>query len=291
MVDLPPYDTMLAQAREIAAEVTPASNATASRPDLRMRNTVVIGGSMALLALYGSQKWWDDGFSGGFKAESEGWFGKGTEFGGVDKLGHAYSGYVGVRLLTPMLAAIGNDAESARKLAAWSTFGAMTAIEVIDGYSKRYKFGREDFVANTVGIAAAYALEAWPEVDEAIDFRFAYKQSPHSSEWDAFGDYSGQRYLVVAKAEAVPALRDNVLTRYLEVSFGYGTRGYDADPSSGYPKSRDLYFGVGINLSRLLADGFYGGQRSSTRTQRVAERFFELVQLPVAAYSRKELDK
>lgn len=290
-MDLPSYDAMLAQAREIAAEVSPATGTQAAKPDLRVRNTMVIGGSAALLALYGSQKWWNDGFSGGFKSESEGWFGQNAEFGGVDKLGHTFSGYVGVRLLTPMLEAIGNDPESARKLAAWSTFGAMAGIEVIDGFSKRYKFGREDFVAGTLGVIAGYALEAHPAIDEVIDFRLAYKQSPHSADWDAFGDYSGQRYLLVAKAEAVPALRDNFLTRYLEVSVGYGTRGYDAAADSGYPKSRDLYFGVGLNLSRLLADGFYGGQRSTTRAQRITDRFLELFQLPVVAYSRKELDK
>ena len=37
--------------------------------------------------------------------------------GGIDKLGHAYSSYVGVRLLTPLLEALGNEPATAQQLA------------------------------------------------------------------------------------------------------------------------------------------------------------------------------
>jgi hypothetical protein len=291
-IDLPPYDVLLAQGRAVAAQVSPATPAAAAVDPgtLAWRNAALVGGGAIGVGLYGAVKWWDEGFGGGFKTQSEGWFGKDTQYGGVDKIGHAYSAHVGVRLLTPLLEAVGNDHDSAARIAAWSSWGVLSAVEVIDGYSKQYKFSREDFLANTAGALMAYAFEHNPRIDAALDFRLSYRQSSHSSDWDPAGDYSGQRFLLVGKLEAVPALADHPLARYVELMVGYGTRGYDADPPGSAPKSRDVYFGVGINLARVLADAFYGGARSSTRAQRIAERTLDLIQFPTAAYYRKELD-
>ncbi|QJR13810.1 DUF2279 domain-containing protein [Usitatibacter palustris] len=288
---LPEYGRLLAQARAIAATETSPPPLAPEKPDPTWRNVGLIGGFTAGVALYGSQKWWSDGLTSHFRSESEGWFGKDTPYGGVDKLGHLYTTYASARILTPVFEWMGNDAKASRTLATWTAFGVMAGVEIVDGFSKQYKFSREDFIANGVGAVFAYVMEAQPGFDKLVDFRIAYKQSTHSSDWDPFGDYSGQRYLLVAKADALPALRDNPLTRYLEVSVGYGTRGYDASQGVSATRSRDVYFGISLNLARVLADGFYGGTMSTTRTQRNTERFLDLVQLPVAAYARKELDQ
>ena len=51
-------------------------------------------------------------------------------------------------------------------------------------------------------------------------------------------------------------------------------------------RRRELQVGVSLNLSRLLADAAYGGQRGSTRVQQAADLAFELVQFPVRAHGR-----
>ena len=101
--------------------------------------------------LYGAENWWQGGFTDSFDTQREGWFGKETEFGGVDKLGHAYSNYVGVRLLTPVFEAMGNTRRTSVSLATWSTLAIFTGVEVLDGFSQRYYFSIEDTIANIAG--------------------------------------------------------------------------------------------------------------------------------------------
>lgn len=267
-----------------------AGVADASPPDLRFRNGVVIGTGAALVAAYGFTNWWDDGFSGGFKTESEGWFGQDTEYGGVDKLGHMYANYVGVRLLTPLFVAVGNDYRSATRLAAISTAVTFTVVEVVDGFSTRFKFGGEDFVANLAGMLGGYLLETHPRLDAILDFRLDYRKDEYSEKWDPFGDYEGQRYLLVAKADGFEPLSRSRLTRYLELAVGYGATGYETPPGVDVEGKRTMYVGLSLNLSRLLADTLYDGRRRSTRTQRAADVAFEVLQLPTIIYAENDLD-
>ena len=149
--------------------------------------------------------------------ENEGWFGQNTSSGGADKLGHAFSAYVGTRVVTQAFEALGNAPEPARRLAAWSTLAVMLGIEILDGYSRQYRFSPEDAVMDVVGVGLGYLLERNRKLDNLVDFRLLYRKS-ESSSFDPAGDYSGQTYLLVAKASGVPALRDNSVLRYFELA-------------------------------------------------------------------------
>lgn len=268
------------------AEPEPEPVVQAQPPlDLRLRNAAIIGTVGALWAGYGFAKWWNDGFGGGFKTVNEGWFGTDTPYGGADKLGHMFANYASVRLLTPLFETAGNSREASIRLAGWTTIGIFTAIEVLDGYSRQYDFSAQDALMNVAGTALGVFLESRPELDARFDFRFGYRRSSGSG-FDPAGDYSGQRYLFVAKADGFEATRHTPVLRYLELAVGYQARGFD----TGGERRRDLYVGVSLNLSRILADAAYGGRMHSTRVQRGAERLFELVQFPTAVYSRIPLD-
>ena len=254
-------------------------------PNLRLRNALIIGTGATLVTAYGMSKWWQSGFGGGFKTTNEGWFGQNTESGGADKLGHMYFNYGSVRLLTPLFEGAGNSREASVSLAAWTTVGIFTAVEVADGFSRRYKFSPQDMVMNVAGTVLGVALETHPEFDEKFDFRVDYRPSS-GSDFAPFGDYSGQKYLLVVKADGFAPLRKNPLLRYLEVGVGYGARGFDP----GGERRRDVYVGLSLNLSRLLADVFYQGHMHSTSLQRGTDRLFELVQFPTIAYKQRSLD-
>lgn len=293
MIDLPPYDLLLVQARTAAAEVR-AEQAAGSRPDLRLRNTAIIGGGAVLLGGYASKTWWKDGFTRRFRVVREGGFGADTEFSGIDKLGHVYAAYFATRALAPLFESAGNAPESARTLAALTAWGTMSAMEIGDGFSRRYRFSPEDFLANSLGALLGYGLAGNPEWDDLIDFRMAYRPSPLSG-WDPPGDYAGQRYHLVLKAEGVRAFRDLPALRYLEFGIAYGAPGVDTpDEWSLHDfalRRREVFVGVGLNLSRLLADVAYGGRRSATRTQRVFEHVFDMVQFPTGYYRGRDLDR
>ncbi|OFZ66035.1 MAG: hypothetical protein A2V79_04120 [Betaproteobacteria bacterium RBG_16_56_24] len=253
--------------------------------NLRLRNSLIIGVGATLVAVYGAQNWWQSGFGGSFDTANEGWFGSDTQYGGADKLGHLYSNYAGVRLLTPLFESAGNGRDASVSLAAWSTLGIYTAVEVVDGYSRNWKFSPQDAIANAAGALLGVVLETHPDLDEIIDFRVDYRRSPRTSSFDPFGDYSAQTYLFVVKANGFAPLREYRILRYFEAALGYGTRGYDSGE-----RHRDAYAGLSLNLSRLLADGAYDGRMHSTAFQRGTDRLFELVQFPAIAYERRSLD-
>jgi hypothetical protein len=244
-----------------------------------LRNAAVIAGGVLLVGAYGAAKWWDDGFTGDFRTVNEGWFGQHTESGGADKLGHAFSAYVGTRVVTRAFEALGNEPAPAQRLAAWSTLAVMLGIEVLDGYSKRYSFSWQDAAMDVVGVGLGYLMERNRDVDNLLDFRLLYRKS--GSSFDPAGDYSGQTYLLVAKASGVPALQGNSVLRYFELAAGYGTRGYESPP--GVERKRNLYFGVSVNLSEVLAQTVFRGSKERGLAQRGTDLFLEFVQVPGTA--------
>src|SRR5690349_8438130 len=122
-----------------AAPVVRAAEPAPWYDDVRTRTGLFIGASVAGVAAYGATKWWDDGFRD-FRTHGEGWFGPGTEKGGADKLGHAFGAYTGVRAGAQALQWMGNNREDALTLATATTLIVYTGIEVLDGFSKQYKF-------------------------------------------------------------------------------------------------------------------------------------------------------
>lgn len=180
---LPAGDQPLTPADEApaAAEPVPAGSATTdlaqaqpavvSEKTTRFRTAALMAASIGGTLAYGRAKWWQDGFGGGFKTVNEGWFGQDTDYGGADKLGHAMFAYTGARLLTRAFEWAGHDSKTALKLGLWTAVGTLMGVELIDGFSRKWRFSKEDAVANLAGGALAYAMERNPELDALIDLR------------------------------------------------------------------------------------------------------------------------
>lgn len=246
----------------------------------RGRHTAaILTGTSLALGAYGRSQWWQDGFHGRFTRVNEGWFGQETYSGGADKLGHFYMTYAGSRLLARALSWDGASHGEAIRTAAWYTFGAFAAIEVLDGYSRKWHFSREDMVMNAAGVGVAIAMERYAGLDRLLDLRVLYRPGrDEGRRFDPFGDYSGQTYLIVAKLAGVPALRRPGLLRYVELAAGYGTRGYGtAGTRSG---TRNVHVGVSLNLSQLLEGA---GTGKASRLRRGADLALEFVQVPGTA--------
>ena len=250
------------------------------------KNAAVIGGIGATVGYYGATSWWRDGFSGSFRTADEGWFGKNTYAGGADKAGHAYFTYTGARLLTRGFEAVGNDPGRALRLGAWTSLGVMTGVEVIDGFSKSFRFSMEDAVANAAGAAFAVLAEVDPRVDTLLDFRLLYRRSDDArrvGDNDPLADYSGQTFLLAVKADGVPRLREVPVARYLELQIGYNTRGYEPNDGVKIDPHRRIYYGVGINLSRLLSDTVFRGDLKGGRVRRGTDTVLEYLEVPWTA--------
>lgn len=136
-------------------------------------------------------------------------------------------------------------------------------------------------------------MEAHPGWDDLLDFRLRYWPSDREErEEDGTSvaeDYSGQTYLLLLKASGVPALRDRKVLRYLEVAVGYGSRGYrpERPPEE---RERNVYYGLSLNLSRLLDDTVLRRNERESPAQRATHRALELYQVPgTVALRRHEL--
>lgn len=257
-----------------------------SAEDALRRTHWLIGAGAAGVALYGATHWWKDGVTGHFRTVNEGWFGQDTYAGGADKLGHAYSAYAGTRLLARGFEELGNAPERSLWLAAGTSLGVLTAVEVVDGYSKKYSFSKEDAIMNALGTGLGVLLETKPELDEVLDFRVRYWPSDEArrlNQVDPVDDHSGQTYLLVAKAAGFAALRKHEPLRYLELAVGYGSRGYEPNIGADAEHSRHIYYGISLNLAEILGDTLFRGSYKGGRTQRVTNTVLEFVQVPGTA--------
>lgn len=274
--------TLAVDAPASANDGTFAMQAPASQGDdetLDRRTRWLIGTGVGATYLYGLTSWWSDGFGRNFRIEREGWFGRETEHGGQDKLGHYMFTYAGSRLLTWGLESLGHSRDKAIWLGATTAFLALSGVEVIDGFAKRWSFGPEDFVMNAAGAAAAVLLETNPGLDRLFDFRIHYspsvRQDGSRRGWEPISDYSGQTYFLVTKAEGFAALDRLPGIRYLELSLGYQARGFE----TGGERARFSYVGVSFNVGKLLRETVL--KEGSPKVRKVSDNLFEYVQFPV----------
>jgi len=251
---------------------------------VRYRTLGAYAAGVTALAVYANKNWWGDGFEGEFRSVDEGWFGQDTRHGGTDKLGHGFATYVGTRLFERAFEWAGNDEKTSLRLAVGSVLGTFTVVEILDGFTTRWKFSAEDAIMNALGAGLAVVMETSPQLDRLLDFRLLYKPSGDSSRrFDPFGDYSGQTYLLAAKASGVPGLRERGALRYIELAVGYGTRGYQLDQNVSGDRSRNVYYGVSINLAELLDQTVFRGAARKSPAQRAVNGFLEVVQIPGTA--------
>jgi hypothetical protein len=271
---------------------TPAAPPSAGAPEdpiargLRWKNAAVIGGIGITVGIYGANGWWKDGFSGSFRTVDEGWFGRNTYAGGADKAGHAFFTYTVARLLARGFEALGNEPGPALRLGTWTSLGVMTGVELVDGFSKKFRFSMEDAVANAAGAAFAVLVEKDPRIDALLDFRLLYRRSDDArrvGETDPLADYSGQTFLLAVKADGVPRLREVPVARYLELQIGYNARGYEPNDGVKIDPHRRIYYGVGINLSRLLSDTVFRGDLKGGKIRRGTDTVLEFLEVPWTA--------
>ena len=262
-----------------------AQETSVTPEETRIRTRVLFSAYALAIAGYGYKAWWGSR-TPDLQVVHEGWFGQDTYRGGADKLGHGYFTYASTRLLTRGLEWAGHDRQQSIKLSAMTVAATTLAIEILDGYTKDIGFSYQDLVMDTAGIGLGILLESSPRLDALFDFRIHYWPSSAArrlGERDPVEDYSGQTYLFITKASAIPVLQESMVLRYLEFAIGYGSRGYK--PNDGTQvRERHIYYGISLNLAQLLDDTVFcernNTTRRSTRTQRVTHNVLELVQVP-----------
>jgi len=195
--------------------------------------------------------------------KNESWFQEDTDKGGMDKLGHFYSNYALSHGFSFLYESWGYERGKAALYGALSSFGLMGFVEMADSTSE-FGFSYEDVVMNLLGSCTGYFLYMHPDIARKIDFRIEYV--PSFQHFNLVTDYGKMKFLVALKLDGFDAVTNKYL-KYLELHLGYYADGYE---ELGDERSRNIYAGVGINISKIFNDLTY--KRTS--------KFFNYYQLP-----------
>lgn len=227
-----------------------------------------------LTAAFGISNW--DWGSSGFHFENEGWFGEDTKYGGMDKLGHAFTGYLLTEYFSQRIAHENAEADGAIVTGSILSMGVMTYIEFFDGFSGGHGFSYEDLIADGVGVGFSFLRNTVPELANRLDFRLEYIQSDYSN-FAPFTDYAGQKYVLALKLSGFEEFEETPL-RFVELQAGYFTQGYtDAEREAGVEQRREPYLAVGLNLNELLGEA---PEVRNTLPGLAASRALEYLQVP-----------
>ncbi len=217
-----------------------------SKRDILYTNLI---GAVVITA-WGVANW--DYAKGSPHTDEEKWFGKSTQSGGADKLGHFYSPYFIGSGLSGLYESWGYKEKEAAFYGSLSSLFLMNYMEIGDAFSPDLGFSYEDFIMNTLGAFSSYLFYTNPELSKRIDLRLEYIPSFNTA--DLVTEYERMKYLIAFKAEGFEFI-SNPYLKYAELQFGYYTRNY----KGGYTdeSERIVYMGIGINLSRVLRKNSY----------------------------------
>ena len=212
-----------------------------------------------------------------FHFEDEGWFGKNTYSLGMDKLGHAYGGFIYADYFTQRITHSRGDAHGAGITGALLSFGVQGVIEITDGFASEYGFSNEDLMANALGAGFSALRTTIPGLAEKVDFRMEYDPWVNNqTEFQPFNSYTNQKYLLAVKLSGFEQFEDSPL-RFVELQAGYFARGFG---HKGSPPTGELrrvpYFAIGVNLAEL----FNVEPVRDTVPALIAQRAFQYFQVP-----------
>ena len=237
------------------------------------------------------------GGDGNWKLWSEdGWFGKQRYAGGADKWGHAWATMGLARGGTELLYQGGGYSRLTSAIVGTALSELLFfGVEIKDGFAYRFSYG--DFTFNTLGAAWAFASSMSPRFDELFDFRVQYAPSKRyrekfrdAGDLDIAEDYSGQTYLVAMHLGGIHALRDarwGGWSRFVDLSFGFESRGYKPDPpykpdpmdplKQDYAKSQSTFIGLSLNAQGLFDYLLHGRSKVA---KKILHGTFEVWSLP-----------
>jgi hypothetical protein len=253
----------------------------AGQPEPLKKPSLVLGVLVAAGSLGGSaNNSWKGGRFSNFHFTDEGFFGRDTYTGGVDKASHFVDYNVAARVIGFAYEEIGYSERRSQALGSGVAFLSGLVTEIGDG-TTNYGFSYEDLLMDSLGAATAFGLAAtgW---DDTIGFRlgrFTPDKTPACCYTDAnYGrDYSGEMYMGDLKIAGLARRLDlrPGIARYLLLSLNYSTNGYRY--ATADIRQRLLGVELGINFS-AIAEAL--GVPEKKFWGRMIYLFFDTVRLP-----------
>jgi uncharacterized protein YfiM (DUF2279 family) len=183
----------------------------------------------------------------------------------MDKMGHVFSSYQMGKQGAQLLNWSGVSEKNQLIYGATLGFGFLTAVEVLDGYSKEWGFSWGDILANGAGTGLYVGQELlWKE--QRIALKFSFHQTKYASQnpeklGDNFleqvlKDYNGQTYWLSFNIHDF--LKNNKAPKWLNIAVGYGADGMltgmkdiDNQLLTNLNRQRQFYLSLDVNLNQI----------------------------------------
>lgn len=237
--------------------LTPSDSLNTSRRTTVYISEAAIGG-LTLLAL--NQMWYAD-----FERSKFHTFNDNNEWLQMDKMGHVFSSYQLGRIGANALNWSGASKKEQLLYGATLGFTFLTAVEVLDGFSKEWGFSWGDMMANGAGTGLYIGQELlWQE--QRITLKYSFHQTKYAKlSPDKLGnglleellkDYNGQTYWLSFNIHSF--LKNDHIPKWLNLAVGYGADGMFSAYNELVNNSvinktgkRQFYLSLDVDLSRI----------------------------------------
>lgn len=226
------------------------------------RNTVITSQiSLSAAALIGlNQIWYADFERSKFHTVNDN-----QEWLQMDKLGHAFTSYQLGKHGAQLLNWSGVNQKDQLLYGATIGFAFLTAVEVLDGFSKEWGFSWGDVLANGAGAGFYVGQELlWNE--QRIDLKYSFHQTMYAPQNpDKLGkslaeqvlkDYNGQTYWLSFNLYSF--LKTEKMPKWLNLAIGYGGEGMlygleslESQMLTNNRRYRQFYLSFDVNLSKI----------------------------------------
>lgn len=258
---------------------------TEKKSSLSTKQKWIIGGLAVQQAasFYLEYKWWWENNYHPFVMRSDGGFNNYSL--GVDKVGHLYLSYMYSNMLYELMQWGDFKENTSEWVSVLLPFAWALSIEIGDGFSS-YEFSKPDLLANSIGIAYAFAQRKVP-VLKNFNIKFSYFPSAfHLNNgfkgWSLTSDYDGHIYWLTADMHGVlPTTYKKYWPKYLNLGVGYGIDNFTAiakNASNDPTMYREFFIGLDYNLSRIPLKG---------KTAKTIQRIADHIHLPAPGMKKR----
>ncbi|WGD34817.1 DUF2279 domain-containing protein [Olleya sp. YS] len=197
--------------------------------NIKRRSAVIITETgLASIALIGlDQLWYADFERSKFHTINDN-----SEWFQMDKLGHTFTAYQLGRFGAQTLEWSGVSQQNQLVFGATLGFTFLTAVEILDGFSKEWGFSWGDFAANAAG-AGLYVGQDLLWDEQRIQLKYSFNRSPYAKQnpkklgegllEEVIKDYNGQTYWLSANVHSF--FKDSNVPKWLNIAVGYGVDG------------------------------------------------------------------
>ena len=232
--------------------------------NIKRRNAVYITEAAAATAtLIGmNQLWYANYERSGFHTVNDN-----GEWLQMDKVGHVISSYYTGKIGMDVLAWAGESKKNQLIYGATLGFRFLSAVEILDGFSKEWGFSTGDIIANASGTGLLIGQELlWDEQ------RILLKYSFHSTDYaekrpeilgenileQSLKDYNGQTYWLSANLWSFN--KKSKIPKWLNIALGYGAEGMisgyediilDNSLIPGQERYRQFYVSLDVDLTKI----------------------------------------